>query len=58
MLRELIDRVGFHRLIFGSDWPFYHIGVSLAKVLIVTEGRPEERLAIFNQNAKLMLGES
>jgi len=58
VLRELIDRVGFNRLIFGSDWPFYHIGVSLAKVLIVTEGRPEERLAIFNQNARMMLGES
>ena len=27
------------RLLFGSDWPFYHIGMSLAKVLLCTESR-------------------
>ncbi len=57
VLRELIDRVGADRLLFGTDWPFYHLGASLAKVLIVTEGRPEERRAILDRNAALLLGE-
>jgi len=55
VLRELIDRVGAQRLLFGSDWPFYHLGASLAKVLIVTEGRPEERTAILQGNAESIL---
>jgi hypothetical protein len=55
VLRELIDRVGAQRLLFGSDWPFYHLGASLAKVLIVTEGRPEERTAILQTNAESLL---
>jgi predicted TIM-barrel fold metal-dependent hydrolase len=55
VLRELIDRVGAHRLLFGSDWPFYHLGASLAKVLIVTEGSPEARSAILHGNAASLL---
>lgn len=55
VLRELIDRVGAHRLLFGSDWPFYHLGASLAKVLIVTEGSPEVRSAILHGNAASLL---
>ena len=55
VLREMIDRVGSGRLLFGSDWPFYHLGASLAKVLIVTEGRPDERRAILRSNAESLL---
>ena len=38
-LDDIIDRTGGERLLFGSDWPFYHIGMSLAKVLLCTESR-------------------
>jgi predicted TIM-barrel fold metal-dependent hydrolase len=57
ILRELIDRLGAHRLLFGTDWPFYHLAASLAKVLIVTEGQPQERQAILQRNAQSVLGE-
>jgi predicted TIM-barrel fold metal-dependent hydrolase len=48
--------VGADRLLFGSDWPFYHLAVTLAKVLIVTEGRPDDRYAILRGNADHLLG--
>ena len=56
VLGELVERVGAHRLLFGSDWPFYHLAASLAKVLIVTEGRPEDRSSILHGNARSLLG--
>ena len=52
---ELIDKVGPDRLLFGSDWPFYHPVATLAKVLIVTEGRPEVRDAILSNTARKLL---
>lgn len=55
-LRELIDRVGGDRLLFGTDWPFYHLAATLAKVLMVTEGQPELRYAILQGNAERLLG--
>jgi hypothetical protein len=50
-LHELVERVGGDRLLFGTDWPFYHLAVSLAKVLIVTRERPNLRDAILHSNA-------
>ena len=40
------------RIIFGSDWPFYHPAMPLAKVLIATEGLPKIRAKILRDNAK------
>jgi hypothetical protein len=51
-LRELLAALGGERLLFGSDWPFYHLAATLAKVLMVTEGRPELRAAILRGNAE------
>jgi len=52
-LEELIQRTGGERLLFGTDWPFYHIGASLAKVLIATDTRRRASLrdAILRGNA-------
>lgn len=52
-LDEMIRRTGGERMLFGTDWPFYHLGASLAKVLIVTQdpGRHEIRQAILRDNA-------
>ena len=55
-LHELIEEVGSHRLLFGTDWPFYHLAATLAKVLLVTEGRPGVRRAILRGNADRILG--
>jgi predicted TIM-barrel fold metal-dependent hydrolase len=43
-LDNMINLTGGRQLLFGTDWPFYHIGMSLAKVLIVTDS--ESRLAV------------
>jgi predicted TIM-barrel fold metal-dependent hydrolase len=51
-LAELLDALGPERLLFGSDWPWYHQAASLAKVLVVTEGRPEAREAWLRGNAE------
>ena len=52
-LDRIIQRTGGERLLFGTDWPFYHIGMSLAKVLICTEPLKSRaaRNAILRDNA-------
>jgi predicted TIM-barrel fold metal-dependent hydrolase len=52
-LEDIIQRTGGERLLFGSDWPFYHIGMSLAKVLICTDtpARRDVRENILRGNA-------
>jgi len=55
-LSDMIRRTGGERLLFGTDWPFYHLGATLAKVLIVTEGAPDVRGAILRRNAERLLG--
>lgn len=56
-LDKMIRRTGGERLLFGTDWPFYHLAASLAKVLIVTDGEAnrEVRHAILRGNAELLL---
>lgn len=58
ILDRLTREVGPERLLFGTDWPFYHLGATLAKVLIVTEGRPEVRSAILRGNALRLFAEA
>jgi predicted TIM-barrel fold metal-dependent hydrolase len=54
-LREMLDATGGERMLYGSDWPFYHLAATLAKVLIVTEGRPGQRHALLRGNAERLL---
>jgi len=55
-----IDRalaaLGPDRLVFGSDWPFYHLATTLAKILIVTRGDDGARDALLRHNADALLG--
>jgi predicted TIM-barrel fold metal-dependent hydrolase len=51
-LHELIIQVGADKVIFGTDWPFYPVAATLAKVLLVTEGQPSARAAILRGNAE------
>lgn len=57
-LETMIRRTGGKRMLFGTDWPFYHIGMSLAKVLIATNqpGRRDVRNVILRNNALQLLG--
>ena len=56
-LDTMIERTGGERMLFGTDWPFYHLAASLAKVLIVTdsEDRRDVRHAILRGNAERLL---
>jgi len=56
-LRELLDATDGERVLFGSDWPFYHPILPLAKVLIATEGRPALRRRVLYENAARFLDE-
>lgn len=53
-LGTLLNTIGPERLLFGSDWPFYPLAATLAKVLLVTEGKPAARAAILGANADRM----
>lgn len=57
-LREVLDTADPERVVFGSDWPFYHPVLPLAKVLIATEGRPELRRKVLHDNAARLLERS
>ena len=52
-LIEIIKQTQGQRLLFGSDWPFYHLGSSLAKVLLATQdpGLKQIRSEILRDNA-------
>lgn len=56
-LDQMIRRTGGERLLFGTDWPFYHLAASMAKILIVTDApeRTEIRHAILCGNAERLL---
>ena len=55
-LRHIVERADPDRIVFGSDWPFYHQAISLAKVLLATEDRRALRRKIFYDNAARILG--
>ncbi len=54
-LNDMLARTGGERMLFGSDWPFYHVAASLAKLLIITEDRPDRRYALLRGNAERLL---
>ena len=58
-LEDIIRRTNGERLLFGTDWPFYHMGMSLAKVLLCTEqpGRKDIRENILRNNALTLFPE-
>ncbi len=43
------------RIMFGSDWPFYHPSLQMAKVLMLTEGNPALRKSVLYDNAARLL---
>ena len=55
-IRRILDEIDPSRILFGSDWPFYSQAISLAKVLIATEGRPHTRRLVLRENAERLFG--
>jgi uncharacterized protein len=54
-IRKIVARADLNRVVHGSDWPFYHPAISVSKVLIATEGRPDIRHRILWANAARLL---
>lgn len=55
-LREVLDVVPTERVLYGTDWPFYHQALTLARVLIATEGDESLRRAVLHDNAVRLFG--
>jgi predicted TIM-barrel fold metal-dependent hydrolase len=57
-LRRVLDAVPPDRLLYGTDWPFYHQALTLARVLIATEDDRPLRRAVRHDNAARLLAQS
>lgn len=57
-IKKIIKIMGNDKLFFGTDWPFYPIAISLAKVLLATEGNEISRKKILFKNAERLLNQS
>lgn len=55
-IREILELAPNDRITFGSDWPFYHQAIPLAKVFIATDTDPKLRAAVLYDNAARLLG--
>jgi len=54
-IAALLERGDPNRVLYGTDWPFYHQGVALAKVLLATQDRPDWRRKVLWDNAARLL---
>jgi uncharacterized protein len=55
-VKRLVEQGDPSRIVHGSDWPFYHQGMALARTLIATEGHPEIRRKVLYENIERLLG--
>jgi predicted TIM-barrel fold metal-dependent hydrolase len=55
-VRRLLDVLPPGRLMVGSDWPFYHLAMPIAKVLLATEHDEKARRAVLYDNAAALFG--
>jgi hypothetical protein len=55
-IRRMIARGPIDRIVFGTDWPWYHQAIGLAKVFLATEGNEAARRKILYDNAVRLLG--
>ncbi len=54
-VRRILAEAPRDRILFGSDWPFYHQAPGLAKVFLATEGDDALRVAVTHGNARRLL---
>lgn len=54
-IRRMIERGPTDRILFGTDWPWYHQAIGLAKVYLATEGNERVRRQILFDNAARLL---
>jgi len=54
-VERMVAEADTTRVVHGSDWPFYHPAISVAKVLLATVGRDDVRRRILWDNASRLL---
>jgi predicted TIM-barrel fold metal-dependent hydrolase len=54
-VRAIIESVDHDRIVYGSDWPFYHQALGIARVLLATEGDGALRRKLLHDNAARFL---
>ncbi len=54
-VRTILEKAPSDRIVFGSDWPFYHLALPLAKVLIASDGDRSLRRQVLWANAARLL---
>lgn len=55
-MRQVFEHVPHERIMYGTDWPFYHQSLTLARTLILTDGKDALRRAVLHDNAQRLLG--
>lgn len=55
-VRRIVNEAPSDRILFGSDWPFYHQAIPMAKALLATEGKPAARRQLLHENAERLFG--
>ncbi len=55
-VERIVNEAPIDRVMYGSDWPFYHQAIGIAKVLIATRGKPTERRLVLHENAARLFG--
>lgn len=53
---RVLSTIDHDRILYGTDWPFYHQAITLARVLMLTEGDEALRRAVLHDNAERLLG--
>ena len=54
-VKRIVAESDTTRVVHGSDWPFYHPAISVSKILIATEGKPDIRHRLLWGNASRLL---
>lgn len=55
-IRLILEKFDTDKIVYGSDWPYYPLEVSLARFLVATEGYEHLREKILHDNAVRLLG--
>jgi predicted TIM-barrel fold metal-dependent hydrolase len=55
-IHKIVAKADPHRIVYGTDWPWYHQAPALAKLLIATEQKRELRHKVLYMNAARLLG--
>lgn len=52
-VRRILAEAPQDRIVFGSDWPFYHQAIGLAKVFLATDDAAERKRVLYGNAARL-----